>query len=200
MGFWVRGELGLKGIRFLVLQFANLAVAPPCNSALLLLFGRRRWRGRCDDGWQEAHKEDDQEEAHSSTGASASSASCGASRGGSRGASGGAFVASSSPVDAACNHVFAHPLVLDGCGAGHDGVCGANDHCDAGDIRVCIRSTSDDRFWKHGVHHRRNHVVRNTSLCNHGLHHWYDSGRTCLIGRAETEEVAERKGLRNEIG
>merc|ERR1712039_292369 len=120
-----------------------------------------------------AQKENDQEEAHSSTGTSASSAS------------GGAFVASSSPLDAACNHVFAHPLVLDGCGAGHDGVCGSGDHSDADDIRVLIRGSGDDRLWNHGFHHWRSYVVRNTSLCNHGLHHWCDPGCSDLIGHAE---------------
>merc|ERR1712066_716162 len=191
---WFRSELGFKGIRFIGLLSAHLVVAPPCSSSVLLLLGRRRRRGRrCDDGWQKAQEEDDQEEAHAGTSASASSAS----RGASRGTSGGALVASSSSVDAACNHVFAHPLVLDGCGAGHDGVFGSNDHRDADDIRVHIRSSSHDWLWNHGFHHRRNHVVRNTSLCNHGLHNWCDPGCTYLIGQRETKEGANRERLRN---
>merc|ERR1712187_638450 len=69
----------------------------------------------------------------------------------------------------------------DGCGAGHDGVCGSSYYRDAADIRVRIRGSSNDRHWNHGFHHRRYHVVRNTSLCDDGLHHWHDPRCAYLI-------------------
>jgi len=152
---WFRSQLWIQGFRLFGLLFADLVVAPPCSSVVLLLLGRRWRRSRCD-GRQEAQEEDHQEEAGASASGSAS-ASCGASCA-SRGTGGRAVVARSPSSDAACDYVIAYPLVFYGRCPSNNSIRSSNDHRDADDVRVRNGSPCDDNLCS-------------TFLRNNGLHH-----------------------------